>query len=211
MIHGWLQAHLSGPEAKTILELGAHVGTDTAFLAALPGATVHAFEPDPRNLETFQAHLPNVVLVAAAVGAVRSRAPFYPSLRRGDREWSLSGSLYRPTGHLVEYPDVTFGEPFDVEVVTLDKYCDAAGIGRVDFVWADVQGGEAKVVAGGTRTFRRTRYLYTEYCDIPLYEGQQSLAALRALLPDWRLLASWPSGECYADALLENPNPEDAR
>lgn len=201
MIHEWIKSRFVGAEPKTFFEIGAHVGTDTAQLAAVPGATVHAFEPDPRNAVPA---LPNVVFNRAAVGDRDGAAPFYPSRARGDREWTCSGSLFAPTGHLTAYPDVTFGAVIEVPVVTLDAYVRERGIGRIDFIWADTQGAEAALVRGGRAALARTRYLYTEYCDPPLYAGQPTRAELLALLRGWRVLHDWPSGEAYADMLLEN-------
>ena len=202
-IYAWLQAHLAGPDPKVIIELGAHRGEDTARLAALPGAVVHAFEPDPRNTPPA---LPNVIFTRAAVSQYDGKAQFYQSESCGDREWTCSGSIHEPTGHLDAYPDVWFTEhTIMVPTVALDTYARQRGLRRVDLIWADVQGAERDLIAGGRETLKHTRYLYTEYCDPPLYEGQPSLREIMLLLPGWQLLHDWPSGEAYADALLENP------
>jgi len=200
-IYDFLSSHFSGPEPKLIIEIGAHVGQDTVRLAALPGATVHAFEPDPRNNVP---DLPNLIFNRAAIAAHDGEIEFHPSEWRGEVEWTLSGSIHRPTGHLTAYPDVEFGSPIKVRGITLDTYCRKHGIKRIDFIWADIQGAERDLILGGREALARTRYLYTEYCEPPLYEGQPSLGEILTLLPGWRMLANWPSGEAYADVLLEN-------
>lgn len=201
-IHEFIVAKLYGPGLKTIFEVGAHIGTDTAHLAKIPGSTVHAFEPDPRN------ELPalaNVVRNRVAVGAADGEAEFTPSAKRGAWDWTCSGSLRKPKEHLKSWPDVTFGEPIKVQVVTLDSYCRKHGVGVVDFVWADVQGAEVDMIKGGAETLKRTRYLYTEFSWKELYEGQVNLEGILALLgPAWRLVQTFPTTEDYADALLEN-------
>jgi len=186
---------------RVVFEIGAHIGTDTVTLAALPGATVHAFEPDPRNnLPT----LPNVVFNRAAIGARDGEAEFTPSAKRGEWDWTCSGSLRRPKEHLRSWPTVTFGDPIRVQVVTLDTYCREHGIDVIDFVWADVQGAEADMIRGGLETLKRTRYLYTEFSWKELYEGQVNLDGILALLPGWRVVQVFPSPEDYGDVLLEN-------
>jgi hypothetical protein len=86
-----------------------------------------------------------------------------------------------------------------VPVRTLDSWAAAEGISKVDFIWADVQGAEIDVIEGGQETLSRTRYLYTEYCDDELYEGQQPLEKLLEQMPGWVVHTRFPG-----DVLLEN-------
>jgi FkbM family methyltransferase len=194
-IREWVESTFRGGGPKLFLELGSHGGTDTAWLAAIPGVTLHAFEPDPRNTQQPRA---NVTLHRAAVADRDGRGKLILSLEGWGREWTYSSSLRSPKNHLQRYP-VTFGDSVEVDLVALDTFCDERRIERVDFLWADVQGAERDVVRGGLRTLRNTRYVYMEYSDEELYEGQATLAELLALLPDFRVLELWPE-----DVLLEN-------
>jgi FkbM family methyltransferase len=200
-IYAFLKSRFSGPEAKVWLELGAHIGLDTVKLAAFPGVRLHSFEPDPAN-EIPALH--NVTFNRAAVAAQDGSTSFHRSAWRGDIPWTCSGSIHPPTGHMSAYPDVEFGEDITVPTVALDTYVRERGIGMIDFIWADIQGAERDMILGGQEALKRTRYLYTEYCDTPLYEGQPTLGEILELLPDWKVLADWPSGEAFADVLLEN-------
>lgn len=194
-IRAVLARTFAGRAPKTFLELGAHDGSDTAWLASLPAATVHAFEPDPRNHPPPR---PNVILHRAAVSDRDGRAPFVLSKEGWGREWTQSSSLRRPKEHLRRWP-VTFGETIEVETVALDSYRARAGLDAVDLVWADVQGAEADVIRGGRATLARTRWLYTQWSDEELYEGQATLAELLELLPGFRVAEMWEQ-----DVLLEN-------
>jgi len=200
-IYSFLKSRFSGPEAKVWLELGAHIGLDTAKLAAFPGVQLHTFEPDPSNVVPERY---NVTFNRAAVASKDGELPFHRSEWRGDVPWTCSGSIHKPTGHLTAYPDVEFGETIMVPTVALDTYCREHGIERIDFIWADIQGAERDMILGARETLKHTRYLYTEYCDTPLYDGQPTLGEIFILLPGWRMLANWPSGEAFADVLLEN-------
>jgi FkbM family methyltransferase len=191
----WVRQTFSGPGSKTFLELGAHQGSDTIWMAALPGVTLHAFEPDPRNQVPL---LPNVRLNRAAVSDRDGRGALLQSREGWGREWTYSSSLRPPKNHLTRYP-VTFGERVEVETITLDSYCRRQGLGPIDFIWADVQGAEGEVVRGGLETLARTHYLYTEYSDDEMYQGQATLAELLALLPGFRVVELWED-----DVLLEN-------
>ena len=194
-IRQWVQRTFGGPGPKTLLELGAHRGDDTAWMAALPGATIHALEPDPRN---GQPPRPNVTLHRAAVADRDGRALLTLSKEGWGQEWTHSSSLKRPKNHLRRYP-VTFGEAVEVETVTLDTFCRQRGLGRIDFIWADIQGAEGEMIRGGRQSLARTRYLYTEYSDDELYEGQATLGDILEMLPAFRVVELWPE-----DVLLEN-------
>lgn len=140
-IRGWMERRFAGRGAKTFLKLGAHCGTDTAWLSQIPGVTIHAFEPD-----------------AATVGAT-----------------------------------------IEVETGSLDSYARKTGISTVDCIWAHVQGTEGEMIRGGRDLLGRTRYLFMEYSDDELYEGQAPLAGILAMLPDLRVVELWAD-----HVLLEN-------
>jgi FkbM family methyltransferase len=194
-IRDWVERTFGRGGRKTFLELGAHCGSDTAWMSRISGVSLHAFEPDPRN---HPPSLPNVTVHRAAIGETDGRAPFLLSKSGWGCEWTYSSSLRRPKYHLQRYP-VTFGDTVEVETVALDTFTRQAGLAAIDFIWADVQGAEGDMVRGGLETLRRTRYLYTAYSDDESYEGQATLRDLLALLPDFRVIELWPE-----EVLLEN-------
>lgn len=194
-IRRWIEQRFAQPGAKVFLELGAHQGTDTVWLARIPGVTLHAFEPDPRNHPPAG---PNVIVNRLAICDRDGRGPFVLSAEGWGREWTYSSSLKRPKNHLQHYP-VTFGRTIEVETVRLDTYCSRHVPGIIDLIWADIQGAEEEMVRGGLETLRRTRYLYTEYSDAEMYEGQATLAQLMAMLPAFRVIELWDD-----NVLLEN-------
>lgn len=194
-IKHWVQQTFNHSAPKTFLELGAHQGTDTAWMAAIPYVTIHAFEPDPRN---DQRPRRNVALHRAAI-AERDGTGFLILSQQGwDREWTCSSSIKNPKNHLRRYP-VTFGEAVEVELIALDTFYSQQGFDVIDFIWADIQGAEGEMIRGGQQTLARTRYLYTEYSDDELYENQATLSEILEMLPDFRVLELWPD-----DVLLEN-------
>jgi FkbM family methyltransferase len=202
-IRDWVERRFSYRGPKLFLELGAHDGSDTAWMAALPEVAIHAFEPDPRN---HPPPLDNVVLTRAAVSDRSGRLPFILSKTGWGQPWTHSSSLKQPKNHLSRYP-VTFGETIEVNSITLDDYALHHGLGTVDFMWADIQGAEGEMIRGGRDLLGRTRYLYTEYADDELYEGQVTLNDICGMLPEFRVLELWPD-----EVLLQNQRMEpDAR
>lgn len=195
-IRNWVTKQFSGPEPKRFLELGAYRGDDTRWLAALPNVRLTAFEPDPRNqVPPFR----NVTVVRAAISDYNGDAPFNLSENGWGREWTRSSSLRRPKKHLERFP-VTFGKTITVPCVTLDSYLNDVEPGAaIDFIWADIQGAEGDMIRGGRETLKRTHYLYTEYSNDEMYEGQPKLHQIIAMIPEFRIVEIWPE-----DVLLEN-------
>ena len=195
----------------TIIEVGCNDGENTLwFLEVFESAKVHCFEPDPRAVARFKRNVgerPNVDLLQVAVGDHVGQVPFYQSSGQRNKEeiedmpegWDRSGSIRRPKDHRAVYPWVTFEHAITVSMETLDAWCDKAGVQVVDFLWMDVQGAELDVLKGAGRTLGSTRFLYTEYGDRELYEGQAHLKELLRHLKQWEVLIRYP-----CDVLLAN-------
>jgi FkbM family methyltransferase len=186
---------LVGRDDPLILEIGANDGTTTeAIINRMPGATLFCFEPDPRPRERFRKRIrsPRCHLISAAIsdrdGMIElrlsgGRNPKYPS---AEVPWDASSSIKKPTGHLQAAPWCRFDDRVQVPVVTLDSWCGQRGIMEVDFIWADVQGAEGEMLAGGEKTFKRhVRYLYTEFSNQMLFEDQLDLDGILRCLPGY--------------------------
>ncbi len=86
-------------------------------------------------------------------------------------------------------------------VTRLDSFAAERKLRVIDFIWADVQGAEEQLVAGGQEALARTRYLYTEFNDQQLYEGQVGLNEILKRMPGTWEVAERFGGE---DVLLRN-------
>ncbi len=183
-------------EAPAMLEIGSHEGTDTAkFLAAMPGARLYCFEPDPRPRDRFERTIGDdarVTLYDTAVADMDGYKPFYASTGKAGHmdDWDFSGSLRPPTRHLKQSPDIRFKPPQNVRCVRLDTWHRLnPTIGRIDFQWVDCQGAQRDIITGGKLTLAVTRYVYIEAHHKPLYEGEPTQAELVDLLPGFEPLA----------------------
>jgi 2-O-methyltransferase len=212
-----LLRELVGRPDPVILDIGCNDGTHTAmFLQLFDQARVYAFEPDPRARRRFAAAIQNAraQLFATAVGAVDGVTGFYPSdgvpgaewSQRLPEGWDYSGSIRKPKQHLELHPWCRFGDEIEVSVTRLDSWAQQHGVDAVDFIWADVQGAEADMILGGRETLKRTRFLYTEYSNRELYEGQADLRQLLKLLPDFRVVHRYQGTvhDYQGDVLLRN-------
>lgn len=200
---------LVGRDDPVILEIGANDGQDSQkFLAEFPGLRLFCFEPDPRPLRRFRRRIADArcELIEAALSDADGEAPWWqssgwqPNDPAGDGNYDLSSSLLPPARHLEISPWLTFPRKITVRTLRLDTWlAGRPDIERVDFVWADVQGAEAKLIRGGGPQWSRVHYLYTEFADVALYEGQPDRQAILDLLPGFRLREVYDN-----NLLLEN-------
>ena len=196
-----------GRDDPIIVEVGANCGQTTVeMLKAMPRATIHAFEPDPRAIAKFRAAIthPSVHLYECAIGAVNGSVSFHQSsgaenLPDYSKGWDQSGSIRRPNSHLKVWPWVKFEKQITVPIMTLDTWSELHQVVKADFIWADVQGAESDLVEGAARFLRSSRYFYTEYSNDEWYEGQITLAGLLEKLPDFHLVRRYAM-----DALFRN-------
>jgi len=202
---------LLGKENPVILDIGCNDGSDSLWLLQLfKESRVFSFEPDPRARKRYRMKVtdPRAVLYELAISNADGTAQFHvsngahPSEDEGKQcqeGWDLSGSLRKPKAHVEAHPWVTFDGAITVQTRKLDTWVKENGIEQIDLIWADVQGAEADLIAGGREALEKTRYIYTEYNDDELYEGQMNLGALLKLLPGFKMVHNYGN-----DVLLKN-------
>jgi FkbM family methyltransferase len=201
-IRRWAEEKFSGPGSKVFLELGAHNGADTAWLAQISGVMVHVFEPDLRNQPQAR---PNVIVHQKAIGAHDGHASMVLSQCNNGEPWSHSSSIKQPFNCLLRHP-LTFGQSIPVALQTLDSFCDEQSLGVIDFIWADIEGAEGDMIRGGRESLKRTRYLFTEFSDDELFEDQVTLGEILEMLPQFKVIEVW-----HDYVLLENQELLDYR
>jgi len=125
------------PDAPVVLDAGANVGaTGIWWLAHLPGATLHCFEPEPANFALLEANLspyPRVGLHQAALGCEEGTA-------------RLTVAAH---GAMHTLADESLGSRhIEVPLWRLDRFLEREGLRRVDLLKLDVEGFEIEVLRG---------------------------------------------------------------
>lgn len=184
------------PQGGTIIEIGAHNGSDTQRLYGLiKPKQFFVFEPDPRNYVEIEARKLDIILKKEAVSNYNGTAKLWMSGGKPpgrDHEHTASSSIMNPAGHIKKHPEYNFDKQVEVPVTTLDSLLDRYDIPSVKFIWCDAQGSEANIIKGGQKILERTDFLFCEYSDEELYEGQKSLKEWIKLLPGkWEEVCKW--------------------
>jgi FkbM family methyltransferase len=206
-----IKQFIANLDINVFVEIGMHFGTDTVdFRHMHPNARIVSFEPDPRNIQMIKKLGNDKIceLNELAISNTNESMDFYLSSGSSkgllndalltQNDWSCSSSLKKPTGHLTLHKWITFPNKVVVQCCKLDDFEPLKNI-IIDFMWVDVQGAEDLVFSCAQETLKNTRYVYTEYCNQQLYEGQLNLNEILKLFPGFRVLIDYGG-----DVLLEN-------
>ena len=145
----------------TILDVGANVGDWTAGLLEIAGklhrtAHVHVFEPCKgtfSRLSERYANSPDVTLVNQACSGSAGTAAMYV-YGSGDG-----------TNSLAEPIDDRVAAREEVQLTTIDLYCKAAGIEKIDLLKIDAEGYDFEVISGASEMLNGSaiRFIQFEY------------------------------------------------
>lgn len=207
-------------ENIVLMEIGSAEGTDSLEFVETFSDTqfeLFCFEPDKRNIKEFKKRLNfyNVHLFEGAVGNVDGEVDWYTSTKSKTTQEELiySSSLRAPSGDLYDiWPQ--FKDAFvkgKINSIKLDTFVESNNIDHIDFVWLDCQGAEDLVIEGGRNTFdNKVKYLYTEYSNREIYQGEKNLEQILALLPSYEIVHVFPNmggGDTSGgDVMLRNKN-----
>jgi FkbM family methyltransferase len=166
----------SGFEPRIVYDIGAHTGVWSAMCQSVfPHARFYLFEPQRACHEQAQARQPSGAswqILPVALGDEDATRSLFVTQNL------TASSLFRPVESSPASSDATslIGQE-EVQVVTLDEIVQIDNLPLPDLIKIDVQGYEARVLAGGKRTFAQAQRLIVESALQPIYEAQ-------ALLPE---------------------------
>jgi len=172
----WIGNRLRQAAKGIVIDVGANLGWHSVHAAKYDSVEkVVAFEPDAFNAWLFERNLAinaidKVIVEASAVGAGPGVARLY---------------RYKPSnkGRHSLLKDYGLGSRL-VPMVDVDSAIDALGLGdrRVLLMKIDVEGYEPAVIAGATRTLKRTDALITEFSPSLSRSGNLSLDEMTSRL-----------------------------
>lgn len=167
-------------DCRVIFDVGACGGGITLrFMARYPAGMVFSFEPDPEMFAVVSRRFKDPAQGRAfqlALGGTPGPAQFHRGVHRG------TSSLFprNVTGRRYFGSNYTMKETFAVEVETLDRFCAAHAIERIDLLKLDAQGAELAILEGAERLLSNglVSLIVTEFFFIPHYEGTPLLDSI---------------------------------
>jgi len=135
----------------SIFDIGANKGQFLRLtLSNVPAkdSTIHCFEPGHetyKELAVNAVNLPNVTLNNFAIGKENTQA-----ILHFDQAGSGLASL---TKRRLDHFQVSFDETETIEIETIDRYCKANGIDRINLLKIDIEGHELDALAGARGMF----------------------------------------------------------
>lgn len=179
-----------------LLDVGAYEGSFARqFLGLQPAVFTEAvlFEPNPETATRLRGTCGSDARIRVEqLGCDREA---------GTREFFCSGQSY--TGSMLPYAQQaaeTPGQKFQVQSVTLDDYCAAAGNRqRIGLLKIDTQGNDLRVLQGAGRVLRESRpWVVSELIYAPLYVGQANPAAIASCLAELDYVWAGQFNEYYS-------------
>jgi FkbM family methyltransferase len=175
-----------GKQNPVIIEIGAHYGEDSLrLLETFSQLKLYCFEPDPRNIAAFKAHVNDnrIELFEVALSDTTGTATFYQSYQEYrerelppkydwiDKDLYLQEALNNSGSSSLKkgYKFVLDGSIL-VETKRFDEWSLENNIEQIDFAWIDVQGAEKEVLDGMGDHIRKIKLLWIEYGESQ-YEG----------------------------------------
>lgn len=140
----WGEVNLQ--ENDVVLDIGANIGMFTNVAASKAGR-VYAFEPVPIALSFLQQNArlyDNIEICPYAVCDKNGTADFYTYLENEVSDIGVSSMSIRISGEGIKI--------IQVDTVTIDSFVKQRGLGRVDFIKADIEGAERDMLRGAQKT-----------------------------------------------------------
>jgi FkbM family methyltransferase len=171
------------PRDGVVFDVGAHAGQFTKLFARIaPSGRVYAFEPGSYARSILRVvvwlhRLGNVAVLPMALGSASGVAAFtLPVKDRGSLGFGLA-HLGTPQGRWRRVMQEI------VPITTLDAAAEALALDRLDFIKADIEGWEFRLLCGAENTLRRFRpRLLIELSETHLARAGDRLATVLAFL-----------------------------
>jgi FkbM family methyltransferase len=185
---------------RGVFHVGAHFGQEIDLYESLRIPKVVMFEASKKNFNILGKNVEKrATIVNKALG---SKAGFATLNVEANNE-GMSNSLLSPSAHLAQYPHITFNDTEEVEITTLDEWCEE----NVEFrdcnlMSIDVQGFELEVLLGSKKVLTQVDCVICEVNRADLYKDCAQVIELDIYLRNFgfrRVATNW-EGQSWGDA-----------
>jgi FkbM family methyltransferase len=191
---------------SVVFDVGSHSGQFAKLFAkAAPRGSVYCFEPGGYALSILRLNLSvnrhdNVTVVPSGLGDASGTCTLSVPLKPGGvHRFGLS--------HMGERADGAGVVREEVAMTTIDRFARRKELTRLDFLKADIEGWELRMLLGGAETIKRFRpAMMIELDEARLARAGDSLATIWNTLHEWGYRPStWDGG----DGLRPLDTPQD--
>jgi FkbM family methyltransferase len=169
-----------------IFDVGAYIGEVTAtYKKIFPNATIYCFEPFPDSFQKLRQLSADysIKTYQIAISDYRGKTALHLNV-----DPSCNSFFPRPTTDVKYYSTKAenIGETA-VDTTTIDNFCCAENIPRIDILKLDVEGAEIKALKGASDKLSKhaISVIYTEVMFVKHYEGGCLFHELAALLDQY--------------------------
>ncbi len=146
-------------EGPVIFDVGANVGDYiSAILTVFEKVEIYGFEPLEMNFnELRKRFLKNsqVKLIQAGLGHLASKS----KIHYDDKSGSLASMYERRIIH----HNISLDKSVEIEIITLDDYCEQNQIKQIDFLKLDVEGHELAALNGSSKMITQGHIKYIQF------------------------------------------------
>lgn len=204
---------LAPREIQTVVDVGANVGDVCQHLLDnFLRTRIYAFEPDADCYTRLVSRFADEPRVSPAKLALSDRQERRTLFRYSESGLNALSSLAGASGKFLAGYGVQPAAAEEVELTTLDAFCQRHAIEHIDFLKLDVQGWELHCLRGCRKLLAASRIsaVYAEVNFVKLYDEQAYFEDLALFLRDYGFqlfslyaLSFNEAGQlCWADALF---------
>tara|TARA_Y100001963_G_C6774783_1_gene446788 strand:- start:230 stop:889 length:660 start_codon:yes stop_codon:yes gene_type:complete len=183
---------------KGCIHIGAHEGQEYPIYKRFGIQNLLFYEPLAKNFEGLKKSVgPEVDLRNKALGNTTGKIEMFLEDR------GLSSSILEPAHHLEQYPQITFDEKEEVDIVKLDD--EEFDRSLFNFMNIDVQGYELEVLKGAAETLYSIDLIISEVNRAEMYKDCPKIEEIDDYLSQFgfmKICEYWQlDGGTWGDAL----------
>jgi FkbM family methyltransferase len=167
---------LSRRSVNSILDVGSNIGDTTAVYRSLfPEAVIYGFEPFPPAFDQYCRRFQRDRLVRPVrLAAAREAGTAQLYVNQNNVTNSCLPAAEEARSWAERAGDIELITSLQVSSTTVDDFRRQNGIGEIQILKMDIQGGELRALEGATESLSQGAILlvYTELLFVPLYEAQ---------------------------------------
>ena len=189
------------------IDVGAHIGIYSVYMAKLSNAPVFSFEPTPSSIKTLREVVAinhcehTVTILTVAVAERKGKTSFYlnNSVLPGsdDTRVAEANSLV-----YVDFGKTINKEKIEVDTVSIDDFAETNNV-KIDFIKIDAEGAELNILEGAGKTILKDRPsgIISVHC-FAFIDKEQTLADIWQIVSDYKLIPLFKNIEMTGSQFL---------